>query len=383
MSVPRRLRLRLSAAVAAAVSLSAAGTAAGFGTTTDPLGQDPVHWKITRAAVECAAQPRTDVADEPGRCIEPATVSLLSGEGAKSEFGAVEAADIDAFFESVPHCVDGDYLPPSTGYDPRQTFAVRTRNLRACKRYLRQRFESAIHAASQVVDDRGWVLPREASTDGTSASSRCQFVDEQLGKDRARAFLAGVGIRGPVNATKVNVTVQTIMVLAGTGGNPRGESAKCRALWHLGATLHGVQDAYAHGNWSDRRDPGPVSIDNPPGLGRTTLNPFMRMVGGTGTPDPRWITACYSFLGECEDRVDHAVFAKDNGVVALQSVPVGRSRLVVGRADERRGRVRGNFGRALDLARRASRDVWTEFGRELLRRYPDPPGAPRGRQMLC
>jgi DNA repair photolyase len=31
-------------------------SAVGFGTTPDPFGQIPVHWKITRAALECFAE---------------------------------------------------------------------------------------------------------------------------------------------------------------------------------------------------------------------------------------------------------------------------------------------------------------------------------------
>ena len=382
MGNSRRGPLPLVVAVVAGLSLGAPGLALGFGTTGDIKGQDPVHWKIARAALECAAQPRNDLADDPGRCIEPETMSLLSGHGApglkvaRTEFGAVEAPDIDAFFESDPHCTDGDYLLPSTGYNPKQTFARRTRNLRACRRYLLQRFESAIDAANGLVDAQGRIVSRAVSTAGSSNDARCRFVDQALGIQRIDAFNRRRGLAGASVSPVVNTIVNVFLHLLGSGGNPRGESAKCQTLLHLGATLHAVQDAYAHGNWTDRRDPGAVSIESPPALGRGTLNPFIRMVDGTNTPDPRWITACYSLLGECERRVDHADFAKDNGEVALRSLPVDKSRLLIGGADEPRGRVRDNFRRAVEGARRASKDVWKDLGRELLRRYPDPPALP-------
>jgi hypothetical protein len=376
------MRGALCAAGAVLALVLVPGSASGFGTTPVPFSQTPVHWKITRAALECAATPGPGLADEPGRCIEPKTMALLSGEGAKTEFGAVEAPDIDGFFEDLPHCTNGDHLPVK-GYP--QTKAAAQRMLRSCRRHLVQRFESALHAAQGLVDAQGRIAPPMVRTAGTSRSKRCQFVDGEVGGDRLRRFVDDTKYR---LAPGAKVAASAIGALLAFGGNPRAESAKCQVLWHLGAVLHGVQDSYAHGNWTDHPQRGQGGVDDPPGLGHRDLNPFMKMVGGTASPPQGWLTTCYSLLGECEGRVDHGAFAKDNGAVALRSQPVGRSYLTFGAAKEPRGKVApgfqdSNFKLAAEAAVRASRDVWRAFGEELLRRFPGPRGQPRGRQMLC
>jgi hypothetical protein len=364
--------------------LAFAGTASGFGTVDVVINlkrlgfktrQTAVHWKLTRAALECAAQPRRQLADDPGRCFEPESMERLSGEGRRARIGAVEAADFEGFFEDAPHCQNGDYIP---GVRYPRGPGGRINAVQACRRLVLRRFAQAVTAADELVDAQGLVIANAVDI------SMCQFVDRGTGLAGAAGFEKQLErVEDELSLRESLYASIVLRLIRGDiddhGGTP-GPTAKCHVLRHLGAVLHAIQDSYAHGNWTDFRGPGPVSVENPPGLGRNTLNPWVRPRGG-GRLDRGWLTACYGLLGECEGRVNHDEFAKDNGRVRLISQPVARSALSIGDAIEPRGQVAGsaNFVRAVSVARHATADAWNSLGVELIETY----GENRGRQMIC
>ncbi|WP_438487298.1 CinY protein [Streptomyces sp. S186] len=309
-----------TAVVAPALLLATAQPADAFG-TVNAFGQHAEHERITRAALACAPGVPSD-----GSCFEPRSLAQLAGQ--RWTFGAVGAPDSDEVLNSAAHCDGADYLD-TKGY-PRSRQQA-TEALRGCIAHLQARFGQGVAAAGGALDARGRVLASE-----TNLRRDCTFT---------------LGLRG---------------------------RAKCEAIEGFGRALHGVQDFYSHGNWTDRTDPSrPVGVANPPGLGRSAPSPLLDLTAPAPPPPqavPRNLTTgCFSLLvGVCSRRTGHAGLNKDEGAID----PVSGAASAPATA---RGRVAGNFDRAVQGAITESRHQWSKLRTALLQRY----GKQRGERVIC
>ncbi|SHN46971.1 CinY protein [Cryptosporangium aurantiacum] len=292
--------------------------AAAFG-TIDSGGQHREHERLTRAALACT--------NGESACFEPATMNYLAGHD--REFGAVGAPDSDEMTDPAAHCDNADYLG---GSYPR-TREVAVAALTDCVEHLRARFREGLDSAEDLLDDQGEVIPDEVTV-----SPECS----------------------PRERTE--------------------SRAKCTTLEAFGRVLHGVQDFYAHSNWTDQADAArPHGDDNPPGLHRPGPSPLLDLLGETAVrPPANFTTGCYVVqdrvpgAGACQSRVTHAALNKDRGLID----PVD------GRATEpgtSRGQVRNNFAAAVAGAIAESRRQWRDFRSGLTARY----GVDQGARMIC
>ena len=297
------------------------GRAAAFG-TIDTGGQNREHERITRAAVACAAGPHAGRA-----CFGPRSADQLAGHGKR--FGAVGSPDLTEPLDPAAHCDDADYL---AGDYPR-TRDRATASLRGCVDHLRGRFREAVDEAGNLLDADGAIVPAEVTLDAD-----CEF---DSGQD---------------------------------------QRAKCRTLEGFGRALHGVQDFYSHSNWADEADPArPVGADNPPGLGLPAPSSIFDL-RGTGAPSvPDGLsTGCFVLhdsvpgVEKCALRVTHAGLNKDLGLIDPNT----------GEATDPttpRGRVGGNFAKAVAGAIEETRRQWRDLRSELEDRY----GARKASLMVC
>ncbi|GAA0899128.1 hypothetical protein GCM10009558_088670 [Virgisporangium aurantiacum] len=311
----------LAALVLPLVIVLVPARAAAFG-TIDTGGQNREHERITRAAVACAAGP------ESGRaCFEPRSADQLAGHGKR--FGAVGSPDLTEPLDPAAHCDDADYL---AGDYPR-TRDRATASLPDCVDHLRGRFLEAVDEAGNLLDADGAIVPAAVTLDAD-----CEF-------DAAQE-----------------------------------KRSKCRSLEGFGRALHGVQDFYSHSNWTDEADPArPVGADNPPGLGLPAPSPVFDL-RGTGAPSvPDGLsTGCFVLhdsvpgVEKCALRVTHAGLNKDLGLIDPNT----------GEATDPatpRGRVGGNFARAVAGAVEETRRQWRDLRSELEDRY----GARKASLMVC
>jgi hypothetical protein len=386
----------------AAAPVEAFGTINGF-------GQGAQHEVITRAALACAA--KLHASDTPGNCFEPATMGQLAGTsplglpghlttasawlaaaaGGGGTFGAVGAADVEAFFGDVEHCLGGDFLKlPSGTYGQTQTQANAA--LIACHDYLRSHFQAALKLADKLVDVRGAMLPAAISIAGG-----CPFIDATATALAIKAFSGEVktyAAAHPSLITKAKLAAidqllgamvkGLVLLQAGTTfPPPAGASVKCQVLGHIGRVLHGIQDFYAHGNWTDHADASrPTGIANPPGLHRIDRPPLLDLTQPIATITPGLITSCFTFiLDQCANRVDHdADLGKDKGTVTIKAYRTSLpNTLNISSPQTPRGKVDDNFLLAVLGARNESYDDWVDFGRQLESMY----GKARGDQMIC
>ncbi|HAN70457.1 MAG TPA: hypothetical protein DCQ36_02555 [Actinobacteria bacterium] len=258
-----------SVTLGAALSVASAMPAMAFGTYNSPtiMGQQAEHERITR------------VLQAEG--IGPKTMDLIAGTSGK--LGAVGAPD-DAIDSSLipgkglgpgeKHCDNADYLDVS-GYP--QSLDTARGQIATCFRYYEQLLDRAVSAAGKLVDEKGTINAAEA------AAPSCSF---------------------PFSMGKSDKT------------------AKCEVINRLGRALHLAEDFWSHSNWADAPDPTkPISIQNPPGLGRSDIPAGLRYPGGGGAEVPDGlISGCddsVPVLGslECKGRVTHSMLAKDNGSI--------------------------------------------------------------------
>ncbi|GAA0379520.1 CinY protein [Streptomyces blastmyceticus] len=323
---------RLVAAVglaASALLVAPAGSAHAFG-TYGTLGQNHEHERITRAALACAPGASSD-----GSCFEPTSLAQLAGDNAQlisgKGLGAVGAPDRTQLEQAGAHCDNADYLDPkyNGGKAYPQSRDAATKALRTCIAYLQQRFQDAPGTAGALVDGGGAVRP-----DQVGLASDCDFV--QSSSERR---------------------------------------AKCRTILAFGNALHGVQDFYAHSNWTDRPDGGrPVGPHNPPGLNRTAPSPLFDLTAAA-PPAPAEVptdlsTGCFYLLGSCDGRIKHSDdMNKDNGLIdpatGAASAPTTP-----------RGKVSDNFSHAVQGAVTETRRQWHDL-RQLLEKQP------HGKQLVC
>ncbi|THA54194.1 hypothetical protein [Streptomyces sp. A1136] len=261
---------------------------------------------------------------------QPRTLAAM----ADARDGAVNADDHRPYFDVGPlHCDNADYLAPRYAPDYPRTRDEATTELLACVRTSVARFRNAVRAAEGLVGADGTVR-----ADQSDLGSPCTW-DEKPGR------------------------------------------AKCVVLEQLGRGWHPIEDFYAHSNWTDRSAPGPIGLDNPPGLRRTGPAPFLDIRRYSALDDAAWTrqaralipadlaTGCYPDFDStglkpagCDGRVSHnRALNKDTPASA-------------------RSRTGDNFRHATAGATAEITRQWNAFTAELLARYPDHR---RGARMAC
>jgi hypothetical protein len=146
-------------------------------------------------------------------------------------------------------------------------------------------------------------------------------------------------------------------------------SGKCAVLEYLGVALHAAQDFYSHSNWVDRPRSGAVGPGNPPGLGQEGRAPWFDPRLDAPFPEGL-ISGCYDGFPEtfhCRGRVKHDVLNKDTGPIG----PEGAT----GPGSSSRGRINGNFERAVAAAIADTRDKWAYFQERVVATYGETDGA--------
>lgn len=325
----RRTDVTLAVIISTTLTLAVhAMPASAFGTYNSPgiLGQQAEHERITR------------VLGNEG--FEPRTLDLLAGTSGK--LGAVGAPDDALDSSAIPgkglgpgekHCDNGDFLD-ITGYP--QSRDAAERQLRICFGYYEQLLDRAVSAAGRIVDDAGVVNAKEA------AASSCSF---------------------PFSLSKSDAT------------------AKCEVLNRLGRALHLSEDFWSHTNWADNADPNqPISIQNPPGLGRTDIPAGLRYPGAGSAGVPQGlISGCddsVPVLGaiECKGRVTHSVLAKDNGYINPGSCAGASPTSKYARGQVTASGGQQNFSLAVCGAMNQARQTWNDLAGAIRSTY----GSDRG-----
>ncbi len=294
-----------------ACALALPGSALAFCTVNVPgTGQSAEHERMTRAAVACRDAVRRHV-------VRAGVGRQLAGR--TGTFGAVGQPDVPPPEGPESHCDDADYL--DTGSYPISRAAA-TATLAGCVSHLQAQFtESSIRARRILFDGRDVIDPPQVSL-----SPDCVFA-----------------------------------------GNS-GQRAKCDVLFFFGRALHGVQDFYAHSNWSDEAAPGATGRDNPPGLNRSSLPPFLnlRHISLSLSVPAGLSTGCFHVeeltggsVFSCRRRVRHLVINKDKGqidpVTGATSAPTTR-----------RGLVGSKFAKAVAGAIADTRRQWADLRSRIL-----------------
>ena len=315
---------RGAAGASVALLLALPASASAFG-TINGAGQSAEHERMTRAALACPAGMKSD-----DTCFEPASIGQLAGR--TGTFGAVGQPDIPPPEGPASHCDDADYL--NTGTYPISRAAA-TATLDNCITHLQAQFTES------------WIRARRILFDG----------------------------RDVIDPPQVSLTPDC--VFAGNGG----QRAKCDVLYYLGRALHGVQDFYAHSNWSDDAAPGAIGRDNPPGLNRASLPPFLdlRHISLSLSVPTDLSTGCFNIeelsggsIFSCRRRVRHLILNKDKGQIDPVTGATSAPTTV-------RGLVGSNFAKAVAGAIADTRRQWADLRSQILSAY----GARRGGLMVC
>ena len=267
---PRKLVLAGAASVAAALTLTSSAFA--FGTVNSPsiLGQRTEHARITRLALQCSAG-----AQAPD-CFQPATLDSVAGKG--GTWGAVGAADNLLMHtnkdEDFWHCDNADFLQPANNggkkYSQSRTKALD--NLRECVKWGRAMLYDG-------ADMYGYAFlnPLSPPPPGTPLWGALSVAGDVLNAD-------GTAVASPSGTCTYN------------GISLKG-NAKCNVLEPWGYVLHMSEDFYSHTNWADKADSTKrLSPSNPPGLGNTTVAPFLDL---RRTAPPADDTIPADFTGGC------------------------------------------------------------------------------------
>ncbi|CAM5625646.1 hypothetical protein STANM337S_05979 [Streptomyces tanashiensis] len=221
-----------------------------------------------------------------------------------------------------------------------------------------------------------------------------QRVPEYHGEYRREWALARLCIRTSV--TRFRNAVEAADGLVDADGKVRADQsdlsshctwdekpqrAKCEVLEQLGRGWHQIEDFYSHSNWTDRAAPGPIGLENPPGLGRTEVAPFLDMGRYSGMKDADWTrdartlipvgltTGCYTDVdstgvkpADCDGRVSHNRALNKDTAASARSKPDDNFR-------------HATAGATAEITRQ-----WNDFKADLLKTYPDHG---RGAQMIC
>ena len=323
MKRPRTRAIVSVCAVIVALSGTGVVPAFGFG-TINTAGQRTEHERMTRAVLACPPGVRSD-----GSCFEPRSMDQLSGKS--GTFGAVGAPDFGLeIYKAEAHCDDADFLDVP-GYP--WTCDEATKQLQACVNHLQMRFRQGWQAAVRLL-----------KPDGTIDRG-----DVDLRSDCTFSF----GLSG---------------------------RAKCDALEGFGRALHGIQDFHSHSNWADEAAPGPLTIDNPPGLNRLAPSSILDLRSTEAITVPRDLTTGFfktTFLvprDHCparNGRITHACLNKDKALVD----PVSG---VTTDPQTPRGMVKTNAQKAVTAAIVETREQWADFRAVLVERN----GLDRGNRMI-
>lgn len=324
--------------------------AMGFGTINGKFPpvygalQRGEHERITRAALACAPDVKSD-----GSCFEPKSIAALAGKN--GALGAVGAPDTDEAAVSSAHCDDADFLNDAKyPFSPPAESARQQANTHfyECLARMRRLFGAGVSDAHDMLKPGGTPplnLP-ELKTDQVDLSTACTFVPSARGR------------------------------------------AKCNVIEDFGRMLHTAQDFYAHSNWTDVADSSqPISINNPPGLGRTAPSPLLDL-RGTSLPEiPLDFTTGYykgvDPLDHCpgtNNRVTHACLNKDDEFITARAGGTdatslnNQSTVMVTDPLTRRGQVGNNAYDAVTGAIVETRHQWEEFRQEIIARYGDRTG---------
>jgi len=292
--------------------------ALGFG-TVHGVGQNAEHERITRHALGCELSREVN-------CFEAATLKELAG--GDNDFGAIGIPDRGSLVPvNKAHCDSGDF---SDIADYPQTKAQAEQALEDCRTWMLAELRDAVSDAAMLVDDQGRLRKSQLSIP-------CLFVGQIKGH------------------------------------------AKCNVIEDLGILLHASQDFYSHTNWVDAPDANqPISVENPPGLGKTGRAPWLDLRSDSAFP-AGLISGCFDKPPEdshCNygpdkslHRIKHAVVNKDTGTIDP----------VLGAGTTLRGRHDDKFAHAVSVAIDDTRDKWATFRERLNDTY----GSTQGELMAC
>ena len=255
--------------------------------------------------------------------IGPKTMTEIAGT--KGAFGAVGAPEGRLLSQKSAHCDGGDYFDVP-GYPQSKKAALK--RLKDCRAWIFAKLKEAVRDAGALVDAAGTI-------DGSQ--------------------------------------VPTIIPCTYDGTKSR---AKCNVLEDLGLAFHAAQDFYAHSNWTDQPGPGPIGPENPPGLGQKEraawIDPRQAVAPPAGL-----ISECFGIpeassctYGNGAKRVMHKILNKDEGLI---------SKTAIGPGETPRGKINGNFERAVNAAIDDTADKWLYFEQQVHAAFP---GA-RGKRIVC
>lgn len=257
--------------------------------------------------------------------IGPDTMDEIAGK--RGSFGAVGAPDRPGrglLSVNSAHCDSGDHLD-IPGYP--QSARAALAHLEACRAGVFRHLNEAVRAAGAIADRRGHIDSAQIPT-----FISCTY-------------------------------------------NGRPGRAKCNVLEDLGLAFHTAQDFYAHTNWVDIPDKNrPIGLTNPPGLGHSGPAPWMNPLKHVAPP-AGLISGCFQGIPErlfCRGRVHHADLNKDTGPINPRT---GRA----GIGTTERGRVNGNFARAVAAAVQDTRNKWAYFEMRIRATY----NRVRARAIIC
>ena len=334
------------------------------------------HAQITRLALACDSQ--FEPQNKPNICFDPVSGSNLYSYkfGTFQEqlvsvgsFSAVEAPDnyLTHGFSGGPpwwHCDDADHLNVS-GYQQDQKKAWE--HLIECRKWAQRKLGDGLADSDALCDAPGY------GTIGYNCYGAA---------GRAHLLLNSKG----------NVSVEQPDSLGnggafGLGGDCNFDGTKgrvkCSILESIGYTLHTVQDFYSHSNYADTTSV-PFSIDTPLGLNSTDIPSFwdltVKDVSVLRIPKDV-ITGCFPD-DECSKakRVTHENLNKDNASITEDGGADGHPFNLI---ESVRGSMRiagvKNNERAVKMAIRATRKVWSDYQALVLRKE----GTDRGNKIIC
>ncbi|MDO8188897.1 hypothetical protein Q7L71_25055, partial [Conexibacter sp. CPCC 205706] len=322
-----------------------ASSAQAFGTVWGILGQHSEHERVTRLGLQCGG---TVQAPE---CFQPVSLDNLAGK--RGSFGAVGAAD------NIPlhlhrdrdywHCDNSDWVAETLhGIRGRygQSDTDAHRRLYQCIQWGRDK----LYGTSEI---GGGSFPPATPTWGAVPQARTLWKNRKPDTSNP-----GVGI------------FSTTCTYNGT----RGLRPKCNVLEPFGYVLHMAEDFYSHTNWADYADPARrLSVQNPIGLGRSDLAPFLDLrVGYRGTQPGNFTGSCYPKKKCGDKRVIHGESSKDLGLNKDKGLIDIRSGRVTDPGTPRGAVVVegvSNVQRAVDMAAREARRQWVVFRQALTDEY--------------
>ncbi|KAH8646501.1 hypothetical protein BGZ60DRAFT_553823 [Tricladium varicosporioides] len=362
-------------------------TAAAFGTwnATPILGQHAEHEYITRAGLWCGEGHPSD-----GKCFEDISMNQLAGRpGNVGGVGAPDWNKLTLFPEGeAAHLDNADFLDKrflNTGDSYPQSRILASTTFMNGIDHLRMRWRQGRDDAKALLDKNENIRAQEAYIQQTW---ECTFA----GNIRSPWF---------------------------------GARAKCNVFDGFGRALHGVQDFYSHSNYADiPGDHVPISITNPPGLGRNFETPLLdlrsesrfyfneegdfdqitKLQAQRESMEPKQpsipydlSTGCFATLDQfenipfaCKGRIRHRFLEKDHGFINLITpfkptwqtggLSYTTSKGPAGTESSARSDIQSsNFNAAVTLAVKDTIRQWTFFRDALRLEY----GASKGNLMIC